>query len=68
MDIDPIDDPMNYKWEIFYINKNDIRTLVPKRTRALGWTFNFAKPISFVVMGLLLLIVLAAIISAIFVK
>lgn len=64
MDIDPIDDPLNYKWGIFYNNKNDIRTVVPKRNRALGWTFNFAKPVSYVVMGLLLLIVVVTIIFA----
>ncbi|MDB5145265.1 MAG: hypothetical protein JWQ66_3978 [Mucilaginibacter sp.] len=40
--MDPIDDPLNYKWGIFYYNKTDIRTVVPKRTRAFGWTFNFA--------------------------
>jgi uncharacterized membrane protein len=65
MDFDPIDDPLNYKWGIFYNNKNDIRTLVPKRTRALGWTFNFAHPISYVFMGILLAIALVAIILAI---
>jgi uncharacterized membrane protein len=41
--MDPIDDPLNYKWGIFYYNKTDIRTVVPKRTRAFGWTFNFAR-------------------------
>jgi len=41
--IDPIDDPMNYKWGIFYYNKSDIRTVVSKRSRLTGWTFNFAR-------------------------
>jgi uncharacterized membrane protein len=64
MDFDPIDDPMNYKWGIFYNNKNDIRTVVPKRNRALGWTFNFARPVSYVFMGLFLLIILGSLIFA----
>ncbi len=68
MDFDPIDDPLNYKWGIFYNNKNDTRTVVPKRNRALGWTLNFAKPVSYVFMGIILLMALTAIISAIFVK
>jgi uncharacterized membrane protein len=41
--MDPIDDPLNYKWGVFYFNKTDIRTVVPKRSRSLGWTLNFAK-------------------------
>ena len=62
MDFDPVDDPMNYKWGIFYNNKNDIRTVVPKRNRALGWTLNFARPVSYVFMGLFLLIILGSLI------
>ena len=64
MDFDPIDDPMNYKWGIFYNNKNDIRTVVPKRNRALGWTLNFARPVSYVFMGLFLLIILGSLVFA----
>ncbi|WP_426671388.1 DUF5808 domain-containing protein [Mucilaginibacter sp. McL0603] len=45
--MDPIDDPLNYKWGVFYFNRNDIRTVVPKRSRVLGWTFNFAQPGSY---------------------
>ena len=32
----------NWKWGILYINKNDTRLIVPKRSEALGWTLNFA--------------------------
>ena len=64
MDFDPIDDPMNYKWGIFYNNKNDIRTVVPKRNRALGWTLNFARPVSYVFMGIFLLVILGSLIFA----
>jgi len=38
------DDPSNYKLGIFYFNRKDKRTIVPKRYRLLGWTVNFARP------------------------
>ena len=38
-----IDDPTNYKWGIFYFNRKDVRVLVPKRLRGMGWTLNFAN-------------------------
>lgn len=41
--MDPIDDIANYKWSVFYFNRNDRRIWVPKRTRFLGWTLNFAR-------------------------
>lgn len=56
--MDPIDDPLNYKWGVFYFNKNDIRTVVPKRSRALGWTFNFAQPGSYGFVALFIAVVL----------
>jgi uncharacterized membrane protein len=40
---DPIDDIANYKWSVFYCNKDDRRIIVPKRMRLLGWTLNFAR-------------------------
>lgn len=42
-----IDDPTNYKWGIFYFNRKDIRVLVPKRSRSMGWTLNFANIYSY---------------------
>jgi uncharacterized membrane protein len=38
-----INDPTNYKWGIFYFNPKDIRIVVPKRSRMMGWTLNFAN-------------------------
>jgi uncharacterized membrane protein len=38
-----INDPTNYKWGIFYFNDKDRRILVPKRSRMMGWTLNFAS-------------------------
>lgn len=53
--MDPIDDPTNYKFGIFYFNKQDERTIVPKRARYMGWTFNFAKPESYLILVILVL-------------
>jgi uncharacterized membrane protein len=41
--MEPVDNPFNYKWGVFYFNKDDVRTVVPKRTRSFGWTLNFAR-------------------------
>jgi uncharacterized membrane protein len=43
-DIEPSEDSQFYKWGVFIINPDDERVLVPKRLRAMGWTFHFAKP------------------------
>jgi uncharacterized membrane protein len=40
-------DPDNYKWGIFYYNPSDPRILLPKRNMYLGWTLNFANPLSY---------------------
>ncbi|HTD99215.1 MAG TPA: DUF5808 domain-containing protein [Mucilaginibacter sp.] len=56
--MEPIDNPANYKWGVFYFNKNDIRTIVPKRVRAFGWTLNFAHWGSYAFMVAIVLIVL----------
>jgi uncharacterized membrane protein len=42
-------DPSNWKFGIFYFNKNDKRIFPPKRIKSLGWTINFANPISILV-------------------
>jgi len=39
---------------LIYMNPADPRLIVPK-TWGVGWTFNFAKPIAWVILGLLLL-------------
>ena len=43
---------------LLYVNPGDPRLLVPKRS-GLGWTFNFAKPIAWVILTALLLLPLA---------
>jgi len=44
----------NWVFGILYFNKKDYRFLVPKRNPIMGWTFNFAHPISFIVLILIL--------------
>jgi len=50
-------DPDNWRG-LFYVNRKDPRIMVPKRILGLGWTFNFAHPMSWlVVFGLIVAIV-----------
>ncbi len=42
-------DPNNWKLGMFYFNKKDKRIFPPKRVSMLGWTVNFANPISVMV-------------------
>ena len=53
--IDPIDNPSNYKLGVFYLNRFDSRTVVPKRARILGFSLNFASWKSYVFVLILLL-------------
>jgi uncharacterized membrane protein len=54
---DPMaDDPANYRLSIFYFNRKDKRTIVPKRYRLLGWTINFARP--YVYWGTIIIVVI----------
>jgi uncharacterized membrane protein len=39
---------------MLYVNQDDSRLIVPKRS-GLGWTFNFAKPVAWVILTALLL-------------
>ncbi len=50
-----MDNQKHYKFGIFYYNPSDTRLLIPKRTSSMhGYTLNFAKPISSVIISLLL--------------
>lgn len=50
----------NYKYGVFYYNKNDRRIIVPKRVKYLGWTLNFARPVSYFIMGVLIALIVVA--------
>lgn len=55
-------DPNNWKWGIFYYNKEDKRLMPPKRNPAMGFTINFANKKS-VLFFLLLTLVPITIVS-----
>lgn len=55
-----INDPANYKWGIFYFNPKDSRILVPKFNKIMGWTLNFAKMNSWIILFGTLAVVLIA--------
>ncbi len=55
----PEQDPNNYRWGGFiYYNPIDSRILVPKRNPAMGATLNFAKPVSYLLLLPIVLIIL----------
>jgi uncharacterized membrane protein len=39
-------DPANWKFGLFYFNKNDKRIFPPRKFSGFGWTINFANPLS----------------------
>jgi uncharacterized membrane protein len=49
-------DPKNWKWGIFYYNPRDSRYFVPKSV-GIGWTINCARPVSYVLLIALILLV-----------
>ena len=56
-------DPNNWIWGIFYYNKEDNRILPPKRIAWMGWTVNFANPISVSIFLILILLAFIVLIS-----
>lgn len=50
-------DPDNWYFGIFYFNRKDKRIFPPKRIKAMGWTVNFANPISVLAIVLILALV-----------
>jgi uncharacterized membrane protein len=58
-------DPSNWKWGVFYYNKQDPRIFPPKRNPSLGWTVNFGNTKSIFVFVLLTigLIVVSSLLS-----
>jgi uncharacterized membrane protein len=62
--MEPTEDSNNYKYGVFYYNESDARIIVPKRMKYLGWTLNFARPVSYLIMGGILAIVIGTMIFA----
>ncbi|QES87397.1 DUF5808 domain-containing protein [Rhizosphaericola mali] len=51
-------DSENWKWGIFYYNKNDKRLFPPKRNPWLGYTVNFANARSIFALLILIAIII----------
>ena len=49
--------PKHWKWGIFYYNKDDKRIFPPKRIKQMGYTVNFANPISILALIAILLLI-----------
>lgn len=47
----------NWKWGIFYFNRDDKRIMVPKKNQ-MGLTFNFAHPVAVAVFCLAIVVIL----------
>ena len=58
--MEPTEDGNNYKYGVFYYNKDDSRIIVPKRIKYMGWTVNFAHPLSYLIIGGILAMVIVA--------
>jgi len=51
----------HYKWGLFYFNPDDTRVIVPKQIQWMGWTLNFARPATWI-------IIIAFVVVAIFIS
>ena len=50
-----IDNPDNYKLQVFYYNPKDKRIIVPKQDRNRGWTLNFGNFFTYLILVVILL-------------
>ncbi len=49
--------PENYKLGIFYYNKSDSRIFVPKMISKTGWTLNFARPETYIIIAVFVVLI-----------
>lgn len=52
------DDNSHWKWNTFYYNATDKRIFVPKKIPATGMTLNFAHPLSFFVVAIIIAMII----------
>ena len=53
--------PEYYKWGVFYFNREDSRVFVPKMVSRTGWTLNFARPETYLIIaGIVLLAIISS--------
>ena len=48
---EPLNNPDKYKWGFLYFDPNDPRVFVPKNIQWLGYTVNFANPLTYVILA-----------------
>jgi len=48
----------NYKWGFLYFDPKDKRVILPKVNAALGWTFNFGSPITYIIIVAFILLLI----------
>jgi uncharacterized membrane protein len=58
MDDFPKKDVSKYKFGIFYFNADDENLIVLKSNSIFGYTLNFAKPLAYIFLLILLLVVI----------
>ena len=51
-------DDKYWKWGVFYYNTEDKRILPPKRIPWMGWTVNFANPISIITLVIITVVLI----------
>ena len=51
-------DTHDYKWGLFYFNPDDENLIAPKANSIFGWTLNFAKPLAYIFLLILLMILI----------
>jgi uncharacterized membrane protein len=47
------EDPKNWILGFLYFNRSDRRVIVPKRNPFMGWTINFARSYSYLILALI---------------
>jgi uncharacterized membrane protein len=40
-----------YLWGFLYFDRSDSRVIVPKVNKWMGWTFNFARPETYIIIA-----------------
>jgi len=53
------ENPANWRWTFIYYCKDDPRIIVPKRSRILGWTMNFAHRRAIPTLALIIIAIIA---------
>jgi len=40
-----------YLWGVLFFDRSDSRVIVPKMNKWMGWTFNFARPETYIIIA-----------------